>query len=136
LYSDTGGGFRLRDTTNKVVVVVDDDTQIREALASLLRAAHFGAAVFGSGKDVLESGLLAQACCLITDVRMPGMTGFELESRVKRDFPGLPVFIITGHRDDQLEQMKASEGRGRLFYKPLDPEALLDAIKSAIDGQP
>lgn len=112
--------------------MVDDDSRIREALASLLSSAQFSAAAFGSAEEVLQSGLLAHASCLITDVRMPGMQGLELESRVNQEYPELPVFLITGHRHDQLEQREHAEGGVRLFYKPLNPDDLLDAIRTAI----
>ena len=81
---------------NQIVIVVDDDSQIRESLQSLLHAADFGTAVFSCGEDALHSGLLAAANCLITDVRMPGMSGLDLLRRVKRDYPKLPVIMISG----------------------------------------
>lgn len=121
----------LRDSSEKMVLVVDDEPQIREALARFLSAAQFTVADFNSAADVLESGLLQRACCLITDVRMPGMNGLELEGIVRLEFPELPVFLITAHHDDQLAKAGALGSMTRLFYKPLDPDAFLSAIKSA-----
>lgn len=123
----------MRSLSKQIILVVDDDRETREALASLLCAAQFSAAVFGSAKDVLQSSLLAQACCLITDVRMPGMSGFELKQALKRHYPRLPVFLITGHRDEQTLQREMREGEGRFFYKPIDPDILLEAIRSAVE---
>jgi FixJ family two-component response regulator len=127
-------GLSLRDSSEKIAVVVDDEPQIRKALAGLLSAAQFMVAEFSSAADVLKSGLLQRACCLITDVRMPGMSGLELESIVRLEFPELPVFVITAHRDGQLEKAGALGSMTRLFYKPLDPDALLSAIKSVTDS--
>jgi len=123
-------GLSLRDSSEKIAVVVDDEPQIRKALAGLLSSAQFMVAEFSSAADVLKSGLLQRACCLITDVRMPGMSGLELESIVRLEFPELPVFVITAHRDGQLEKAGVLGSMTRLFYKPLDPDALLSAIKS------
>lgn len=124
-------GLSARDSSKRIAVVVDDEPQIREALAGLLSAAQFVVADFSSAAEVLKSGLLKRACCLITDVRMPEMSGLELESIVRVEFPELPVFLITAHRDGQLEKAGALGSMTRLFYKPLDPDVLLSAIKSA-----
>jgi FixJ family two-component response regulator len=113
-------------------VIVDDDLQIRESLQGLLKSADFSTAAFSSAEDALQSGLLAQASCLITDVRMPGMQGLELQRRVKREYPKLPVIVITGHRDRQTRESALSEGAVLLLYKPFDPNDLLRAIHSAV----
>jgi FixJ family two-component response regulator len=115
-------------------VIVDDDLQIRESIEGLLKSADFSAVAFSSAEDALESGLIAQANCLITDVRMPGMQGLELQCRVKREYPKLPVIVITGHRDRQTRQSALSEGAVLLLYKPFDPNDLLRAVHSAVYG--
>lgn len=125
-------GGVLQNSLEKVVVVVDDEPQIREALASLLSAAQFLVADFSSATDVLDSGLLPRACCLVTDVRMPGMSGIELERFVRLEFPELPVFMITAHHDETLEKAGALGAMTRLLYKPLDPDTFLSAVNSAI----
>jgi FixJ family two-component response regulator len=111
---------------------VDDDFQIRESLESLLRSAEFSSAAFSSAEDALQSGILEEASCLITDVRMPGMHGDELQRRLKRDYPKLPVILISGHRDEQVRQSALSDGAVALLYKPFDPDDLLRAICKAI----
>jgi FixJ family two-component response regulator len=118
------------------VIVVDDDPWVREALENLLNSAQLRAAVFSSAEDVLESGLLERASCLISDLRMPGMHGLELQRRVQREYPKLPILLITGHREDQMAQAALSEGGARLFYKPLDPEDFLNAIHAAVSESP
>jgi two-component system response regulator FixJ len=114
------------------VVVVDDDAKMRESLESLLQSAEFSVAVFGSAEDTLQSPSLAKANCLVTDVRMPGMHGLDLQRRVKRDFPHLPVILITGNYDEQVETRAMADGAVGMLYKPFDPTALVDCIRSAI----
>jgi FixJ family two-component response regulator len=115
---------------------MDDDSQIRESLESLLKSAEFSAAAFSSVEDVLHSGLLTEASCLITDVRMPGIQGVELQRRFKCEYPNLPVIIITAHRDERIRQSALSDGAAFFFYKPFDPNDLLGAIHSAIGTDP
>jgi FixJ family two-component response regulator len=117
-----------------IVVIVDDDPQVREALEELLRSAQFSTRVFSCAEDVLQSGFLAQAHCLISDMRMPGMQGLELQGIVKQKYPELPVILITAHREERFEERALSAGAIRLFYKPLDPDDLLNTIESAISN--
>jgi two-component system response regulator FixJ len=111
---------------------VDDDAQVRESLESLLKSADFGAAAFASAEEALQSAIFTEASCLITDVRMPGMHGLELQRRIKREYPELPVILITGHRDEQIRQSALAQGVVALLYKPFDPIDLLRAIHEAI----
>jgi FixJ family two-component response regulator len=113
---------------------VDDDLEIRESLAGLLSSAEFGAATFSTAESALESGVLAEACCLITDVRMPGMQGTEFQRRLRHEHPALPVIMITAHPDEELKRSVLANGVAYLFYKPFDPNDLLQAIHSAISG--
>jgi FixJ family two-component response regulator len=116
------------------VIVVDDDVRMREALGAMLELAQFKTATFSSAEDLLESGLLPQASCLISDLRMPGMQGQELQRFVEKQYPSLPILLITGHREDRIENGDLFQGAARLFYKPIDPEEFLKAIQSAISG--
>ena len=116
----------------QLVIVVDDDLQIRESLESLLKSAEFSAAAFSSAEDVLHSGLLTKASCLITDVRMRGIQGVELQRRLKCQYPSLPVIIITAYRDDRIRQSALSDGAAFFLYKPFDPNDLLGAVHSSI----
>src|SRR6204780_1710831 len=97
-----------------VVVGVDDDFRVRESIESLVESAGFAPLVFSSAEEFLQSGKLANATCLITDVRMPGMDGIELQRRVRLERPGLPVIFITAHFDDDL-QRRAIEGGAIAF---------------------
>ena len=114
------------------MVVVDDDAKMRESLESLLQSAEFSVAVFASAEDTLQSLILAEANCLVSDIRMPGMHGLELQRRVKHDFPHLPVILITGNYDEQVESRALADGVVKLLYKPFDPTDLVSCIRLAI----
>ena len=118
--------------TQQIVVVVDDDSQVREAIEGLLKSAEFGPVAFSSAESALASGLLAQSKCLITDVRLEGMQGLDLQRQVKDAYPMLPVIIITGHLDEEIRQSALSDGAVAVLYKPLNPDDLLQAIHVAI----
>jgi FixJ family two-component response regulator len=115
-----------------MVIVVDDDFQVREALESLLRSAEFSVVTYSSADSALTSPFLAEASCLITDIRMPGMPGLELQRLIKHEHPELPAIIITGHDDEQTRQSALSGGATAVLYKPIDSDELLRALHSAI----
>jgi FixJ family two-component response regulator len=114
-----------------LVIIVDDDSQVRESIEGLLKSAEFRTATFSSAEDVLLSGLLGEAKCLISDVRMQGIQGIELQRRLHREYPHLPVIIITAHRDEHTRQNVLSDGAAFFFYKPFDPIEMLGAVQSA-----
>ncbi len=88
--------------------------------------------MFASAEAVLTSGALERAACLITDVRMPGMDGLELQRRAKADSPGLPVIFISGNADDEVRHRAFREGAVEFLHKPFDGEDLLRAIDKAL----
>src|ERR1700676_5139976 len=92
----------MTGNVNPVVAAVDDDFRVRESIESLLSSAGFTPWIFASAEEFLESGTLASAACLITDVRMPGVDGLELQRRVGLQHPRLPVIFITPHYDDEI----------------------------------
>jgi len=115
-----------------MVIVVDDDSTVRESLESLLKSAAFNPVAFSSAEDLLESGLLARASCVITDMLMPGIPGLELQRQIKREYPRLPVIMISGHRAEEMKRRALSEGASAFLYKPVDPNDLLHALSLAL----
>jgi len=89
--------------------------------------------MFASAEAVLASGTLGQAGCLVSDVRMPGMDGLELQRRVRVECPKLPVILISAHTDEQVRQRALREGAVAFLYKPFDGEELLRVIETAVD---
>jgi FixJ family two-component response regulator len=115
-----------------LVVGVDDDFRLRESLKSLVESAGYAAAVFSSAEEFLQSGALARANCLVTDVRMPGMDGIELQRRIRLERPELPVVFISAHQDDEARERALDEGAIRFLYKPFDGAELLGTIEAAL----
>jgi FixJ family two-component response regulator len=115
-----------------VIAVVDDDSRVRESLASLIESAGFTARVFPLAKDFLRGDFLTGTSCLITDVRMPGMDGLELQRRVRLERPEVPVIFITAHHDDEVEQCAFAQGAAFFIRKPFDAEELLRAVGIAL----
>ena len=116
-----------------VVVAVEDDFRVRESLESLVASAGYEAVVFATAEEFLQSGALAAATCVITDVRMPGMDGIELQRRIKQQRPRLPVIFISAHNSIEIRQKALDEGAVDFLYKPFDAADLLAAIHTAIE---
>jgi FixJ family two-component response regulator len=117
---------------NPVVAAVDDDYRVRESIESLLASAGFIPWIFASAEEFLQSGTLSSAACLITDVRMPGLDGLELQRRVSLDRPGLPVIFVSAHYDDETRRRAMSQGAAAFLYKPYDAVDLLGAVERAL----
>lgn len=115
---------------------MDDDFRVRESLASLLESAGFVAVMFSSAEDLLRSGALAETGCLISDVRMPGMDGLELQRRIRTYRPSLPVVFITAHNNDDSRRRALAEGALAFFYKPFDGAELLRVVEHALKQSP
>jgi FixJ family two-component response regulator len=114
-----------------IVVAVDDDFRVRESLESLVESAGYEPVVFSSAEEFLQSGTLTAATCVITDVRMPGMDGIELQRRIRLERPTLPVVFITAHnRSDEIRQRALDEGAVDVLYKPFNGAELLEVIQA------
>lgn len=114
------------------VVAVDDDFRVRESIESLVESAGYAPLMFSSAEEFLHSGTLVGARCLITDVRMPGLNGIELQRRIRMERPDLPVIFISAHNDDETRQRAFDEGAAGFLYKPFDAVELLEAIRVAL----
>jgi FixJ family two-component response regulator len=114
------------------VVAVDDDFRVRESIESLVESAGYAPLMFSSAEEFLQSGTLVGARCLITDVRMPGINGIELQRRIRSQRPDLPVIFISAHNDDDTRQRAFDEGAASFLYKPFDAAELLEAIRVAL----
>jgi FixJ family two-component response regulator len=122
--------------TKHVVVGVDDDFRVRESIARLTESAGYASMVFSSAEAFLDSGTLAETSCLITDVRMPGLDGLELQRRIRIEYPKLPVIFITAHFHDDVRRRALDGGAIEFLYKPFDAADLLRAIAQALNGSP
>jgi FixJ family two-component response regulator len=116
---------------HSTIAVVDDDRRILESLEILLESADHAVRLFASGPALLESAYLADINCLISDIGMPEMDGFELIRLVEIARPGLPIILITGH-PVVLSEALPRAGHFRLFKKPFDGPKLLAAVNEAL----
>jgi FixJ family two-component response regulator len=124
--------FIMENVATQIVVAVDDDFRVRESLESLIESAGYEPLVFSSAEEFLRSGTLAAATCVITDLRMPGMDGIELQRRIKLDHPALPVVFITAHNcNDEIRQKALDDGAVAFLYKPFNAADLLALIQAA-----
>jgi FixJ family two-component response regulator len=115
-----------------VVAIVDDDQRLLESLQDLLESAGHAVRAFPSGQMLLNSDVVAEIDCLVTDIGMPGIDGFELQRLMNQRRPDLPVILITGrHEIAELPQAK----HDRFFRKPFDGQKLLAAIGGALTGK-
>ena len=115
-----------------MISIVDDDLAVREMLVSLTRSLGYDAFGFGSAEEFLASDDFERFTCAITDIHMPGMTGFELLKRLRKRKGSLPVIMITARTEPDLERKALSGGAISLLRKPLDVELLIGCLKKAL----
>ena len=115
-----------------VISVVDDDESIRQSLGGLMRSVGFRVKVFSSAEEFLNSGNPRDTGCLILDVRMPGMDGFELQRRLEANQYEIPVIFITAHGDEEMRRRALLAGAVDYLLKPFTEEALLNAVQAAL----
>jgi FixJ family two-component response regulator len=113
------------------IVIVDDDPGMNKAIARLLNAAGFAPVPFPSAEALLESGGDAGAACLVLDVHLPGISGFELRRRLKRAGSMTPVIFITAYDDPASQEQAQDAGAVALFRKPFTGRSLITAINRA-----
>jgi len=111
------------------VLVVDDDESVLHSLKLLLESAGYGRACFSSAQELIESGLVENACCLILDIKLPGMSGFELQEYLTASRTPIPVIFITGHDRPGMAEQALRLGARAYLRKPFDGQAILDAIQ-------
>jgi two-component system response regulator FixJ len=119
-------------TTKPTIYVVDDDADVRDGLKALLAVKGFGVETFASAEAFLADIAKIGAGCVLVDVRMPGMSGLELQRELKKKQPMLPVVIITGHGDVPMAVAALKAGAVDFIEKPFDTDALLGAIDEAM----
>jgi FixJ family two-component response regulator len=118
----------------KMVAIVDDDDLMRTALQGLLKAAGLLAQAFPSAEDFLKSGQQHDTRCLITDIRMPGMSGLELQAQLNADHCRIPTIFITAHGDARMRMQAMRAGAVEFLAKPFDDEALLESVRAAMES--
>jgi FixJ family two-component response regulator len=118
----------------KVVAIVDDDDLVRTALQGLLKSAGLAVQSFASAEEFLRSGHQHDAACLITDIRMPGASGLELQARLNADHCMIPTIFITAHGDANMRMHAMRAGAMEFLAKPFDDEVLLGSVRAAMES--
>jgi FixJ family two-component response regulator len=106
---------------------------MRDALMDLLDEAGFPAFAFASGEEFLASGRHYECSCLITDIRMPRMSGLDLQSRLNAERLRVPIIFITAHGDERMRMQALRAGAVEFLAKPFDDEVLLDTVRAALE---
>jgi FixJ family two-component response regulator len=117
-----------------LIAIVDDDELMRDATDALMRSAGFSAETFSCGADFLSSPDLSRTACLITDLNMPGMSGFDLHRRLQSLGRRIPTILMTGQPNDNIRTQALSLGIVCYLPKPFRDDDLIDSIRSALAG--
>jgi FixJ family two-component response regulator len=120
--------------TTKLVAIVDDDDSVRCALEGLLKAVGLPALAFASAEEFMMSGQHHQTSCLIADIRMPGMSGLELQAKLNAESCRIPIIFITAHGDAKMRMQALRAGAVEFLAKPFDDEALLESVRAALES--
>jgi FixJ family two-component response regulator len=116
------------------IAIVDDDPGMRRFLARVLRSTGFSTVTYESGEAFLREQLREPSVCVLLDLSMPGISGFEVKDRLAKSHPNVPVILITGQTDPALGIIAQQKGFTACLAKPLDPPLLLSAIRQALGG--
>jgi FixJ family two-component response regulator len=126
--------LKLKMTKNDVVIhIVDDDASVRQALSSLMRSVGFHVQTYASAQDFLGSQFLNEPGCLILDVRLPGLSGLDLQRELKQADIHIPIIFITGHGDIAMSVHAMKAGALDFLTKPFRDQDLLDSIQQAVE---
>jgi FixJ family two-component response regulator len=120
--------------TTKLVAIVDDDDSMRGALQGMLKAVGYPAQAFASAEEFLKSGQQRQTSCLIADIRMPGMSGLDLQAHLNEERCKIPIIFITAHGDAKMRIQALRAGAVEFLSKPFDEEVLLESVRAALES--
>ncbi len=120
-------------SADALVVVVEDDEPFREALTRLFRSVGLNALLFGSADEMLQAKLPDVPTCLVLDVRLPGLSGLDIQGELSNSGPGIPVVFMTGHGDIPMTVQAMKAGAVDFLTKPFRDQDMLDAVNTAIE---
>ena len=118
---------------SRLVAIVDDDESVQNALQDLIESDGLSALCFGSSEQFLDSGARHEAACLIADIRMPGMSGLELQSTLKAERCRIPIIFITARGDAEMRIRAIRDGAVEFLSKPFDDAVLLEIVHTALE---
>ena len=117
-----------------MVAIVDDDDLMRSALQGLLKSVGLPSQAFASAEEFLKSGQQHEVGCLVADIRMPGMSGLELQAKLNADHCRIPTIFITAHGDEKMRMQALRAGAVEFMAKPFDDEVLLESVRAALES--
>jgi FixJ family two-component response regulator len=123
----------LVERKSQIIAIIDDDEAMQDSLRDLIEAAGLEARCCGSAEEFLESDLHRKAACLIVDVRMPKMSGLQLQAKLKEEESNVPIIFITAHGDARMRIQAMREGAVEFLAKPFDHHLLLKRVRAALD---
>jgi FixJ family two-component response regulator len=126
----TRGSRRAR---GRLIAIIDDDESMRNSLREFIESTGLMARCFGSAEEFLECDLQWEVGCLIAEIRMPGMSGLELQSRLKEEQCNLPIIFIASNGDARMRIQAMRAGAVEFLAKPLDYQQLLKTVRAALD---
>ena len=132
IVSRAKGGYMAKK--RNLIYVIDDDPSVRKAFGKLLRSASLDAEMFSSAEEFLSNPRQKENACIIIDIRMPSLSGFHLSDKLASEGIRIPVIAISAHDDEETREHAKELGAVGFFRKPVDDQALLDAIWWAIRG--
>ena len=121
------------DQSSRLIAIVDDDQSVQSALQDLIESEGLSTLCFGSAEQFLDSGAQHTAGCLIADIRMPGMSGIELQAKLKADRCRIPIIFITAHGDAKMRIQAMRDGAVEFLTKPFDNAVLLETVHAAVE---
>jgi FixJ family two-component response regulator len=123
----------MSEQSSRFIAIVDDDRSVQTALQDLIESEGLSTLCFGSAEQFLDSGAQNKAACLIVDIRMPGMSGLELQTKLKADRCRIPIIFITAHGDAKMRGQAIRDGAVKFLAKPFDDRVLLEALHAAME---
>jgi len=120
--------------TPRLVAIVDDDDSMRSAVQDLLESVELSALAFASAEEFLKSGKQQNIACLIADIRMPGMSGLELQAKLNTARCRIPIIFITAHGDEKMRMQALRAGAVEFMAKPFNDNALLESVRAALES--
>ena len=118
---------------SRLVAIVDDDKSVQTALQDLVESEGLSTLCFGSAEEFLSSGAQRRAACLIADVRMPGISGLEVQAKLKAEQCPIPIIFITAHGDAKMRIQAMRDGAVEFLTKPFDNAVLLETVHAALE---
>ena len=119
-------------TVSPLISIIDDDVSVRRALRRLVQSGGYTVETFASAPEFYDSSPFGRTACLVLDLHLEGMSGFELQERLAADRAGIPVILMTAHDDEATRERARRSGAAAYLPKPFEKWALLDAIRTAL----